>query len=67
MYALWDERWANKIVRLESGQQNINIVKKSLQALRKAKYIKLKQRGVNAFKYEYILDEVGKSEWIGKN
>lgn len=54
----------NKIVRIESGQQNINVVKKSLQALRKARYIKLKQRGVNAFKYEYILDEVGKSEWI---
>lgn len=54
----------NKIVRIESGQQNINIVKKSLQALRKANYIKLKQNERSVFKYEYILDENGRKEWI---
>ncbi len=56
----------NKIVRLKSGEQNINIVKKSLQNLRKAGYIKLKQKNVSTFKYEYVLSNIGKDKWIDK-
>lgn len=55
----------NRKVREASGENDINIVKKSLQRLRKTGYIQLKEEGVNAFKYEYVLGNVGKEEWIG--
>ena len=62
-----DRSITNKQVREASGETDINIVKKSLQRLRSANYIKLKENGVNAFKYEYILGNVGKEEWIDNN
>jgi len=61
-----DRSITNSLVRQVSGQQNINIVKKSLQNLRTTGYIKLKQEGVSPFKYEYILDDIGKEEWLDK-
>ena len=54
----------NRTVREVSGENDINVVNKSLQRLRSANYIKLKEKGVNAFKYEYILGDVGKEEWM---
>lgn len=54
----------NRKVREVSGENDINVVKKSLQRLRSTNYIQLKEKGVNAFKYEYILGDVGKEEWI---
>ena len=62
-----DRSITNKQVREASGETDMNIVKKSLQRLRSANYIKLKENGVNAFKYEYILGNVGKEEWIDNN
>lgn len=57
----------NRQVREASGEADINLVKKSLQRLRSAGYIQLKEKYVNAFKYEYILGSVGKDEWIDGN
>ena len=54
----------NKLVREKSGEMNINIVKKSLQKLRKMGYIKIKDKKVSLFKYEYVIDEKGVQEWI---
>jgi ATP-dependent DNA helicase RecG len=54
----------NKIIREESGEQNINIVKKALQNLRKVGYIKLKDSKVSYFNYKYVLGDLGEKEWI---
>ena len=54
----------NKQIREASGELDINVVKKKLQRLRKENYIKVKNANVNAFKYEYILSDRGKKEWI---
>lgn len=56
----------NGLVRDASGELDINIVKKRLQRLRKAGYIKVKNPSVSAFKYEYVLDKVGREEWLSE-
>lgn len=54
----------NRQVRLESGERNINVVKKSLQRLRALKYIRPKDPNCSPFKFSYVLDERGHNEWI---
>ena len=56
----------NGLVRDMSGEQDINVVKKRLQSLRRKHYIKIKDENVSVFRYEYILDTVGYQEWILK-
>lgn len=59
-----DRSITNRQVRDASGETDINVVKKSLQRLRRENYIMLKEENVSAFQYEYILGDVGKAEWI---
>jgi ATP-dependent DNA helicase RecG len=54
----------NKLIREASGEMNINIVKKSLQKLRKMHFIKIKDPQANLFRYEYVLDVEGTKEWF---
>ncbi len=54
----------NKQIRAISGEQNINIVKKALQALRKAEYIEKTDKTSVTFNYKYKLTKKGSDTWL---